>query len=533
MRSGRYVVGLICAGALVAMGSVAVAGQGTQWTSAGGDIQNTRSQPSEHKISVDTVGALKERWRFTTSGDVSATPAVDGDTVYVPDWGGHLYAVDKNTGQLRWQVTIASASGVPFDKARATPAVTATSVIIGTQGSIFAPGGGSGGWVLAFDKFTGQLLWKTQADPHFAAIITQSATVFDGTVYVGVASLEEALAGSPAYPCCTFRGSMLALDAATGAVRWKTYTAPAGYSGNAVWGSSPAIDTKRRQVYIATGNNYTVPESVSDCVDAAAGDPVATAACPAADDYFDSIMALDMRTGAVKWVTEAVPFDAWTTSCLPPPFGGGGTCPDPEGPDYDFGQAPALFTTRGADGRKVELVGAGQKSGQYWALNPDTGQVVWRTQAGPGGTAGGLQWGSSVDGTRVYTANSNSNYKPWTLPDGSTTNLGVWSALDAATGAVVWQVPAPIAPPNPFTAIWGTTSGPTATANGVVFACSVEPAGHMYALDGATGAVLWSFESGGSCLSGAAISNGMVYWGSGYSNFGGGSPNNKLYAFGF
>ncbi len=523
---------LVCVTGLMTFGGVVSAGQDDVWTNSGGDLRNTRSQPTERKISVDTVDGLSKKWEFTTAGDVSATPAVDSDTVYFPDWGGQLYAVNKKTGQLRWQTTIASATGVLFDKARATPAITDKAVIVGTQGSIFAPGGGPGGWVLAFDKKTGKLLWKTRADQHFAAVITQSATVFAGRVLVGVASLEEALAGSPAYPCCSFRGSMLALDENTGAILWRTYMAPPGYSGNAVWGSSPAIDAKRHQVYIATGNNYTVPQSVSDCVVAAAGDPVVTAACPAADDFFDSILALDIRTGAVKWVTEAIPFDAWTTSCLPPPFGGNGTCPDPEGPDYDFGQAPALYTARGPTGTKMELVGAGQKSGQYWALNPDTGAVVWVTQAGPGGTAGGLQWGSSVDGTRVYTSNSNSNYQPWVLPDGSTTNLGVWSGLDAATGELLWQTPAPIAPPNPFAFLWGTTSGPTTTANGVVFGCSVEPAGHMYALDGATGEILWSFASGGSCLSGAAISNGMVYWGSGYSNFGGGTPNNKVFAFG-
>ena len=530
MRFTRSSVLLVGVAGLLLSAGVASAGEGNQWTSAGGDRQNTRSQPSEHKISVDSVGGLTEKWVFATAGDVSATPAVDGDTVYVPDWGGQLYAVDKQTGQLKWQTSIAAATGVDFDKARATPAVTEDAVIVGTQGSIFT--GGQGARVLAFDKHTGQLLWSTQADSHPAAIITQSATVFDGKVYVGVASLEEALAGSPSYPCCSFRGSMMALDAKTGVILWKTFMAPEGYSGNAVWGSSPAIDTKRKQVYIATGNNYSVPQSVSDCVNDAAGDPAATAACPAPDDYFDAIVALDMQTGAVKWATKAIPFDAWTTSCLPPPFGGAGTCPDPEGPDYDFGQAPALFKATRQNGKPIELVGAGQKSGQYWALNPDTGAVVWVTQAGPGGTAGGLQWGSSVDGTRVYTANSNSNYKEWVLPDGSTTNLGVWSGLDAATGEVLWQTPAPIAPPNPFTAIWGTTSGPTTTANGVVFACSVEPDGHMYALDGATGEILWSFASGGSCLSGAAISQGMVYWGSGYSNFGGGSPNNQLYAFG-
>jgi polyvinyl alcohol dehydrogenase (cytochrome) len=448
--------------------------------------------------------------------------------VYAPDWAGNLYAVNKKTGAVRWQSRIPAATGVPFDKARATPAVTEDKVIVGTQGSILVPGGGPGGRVLAFDKRTGALLWNTLVESHPAAIITQSATVFDGKVYVGVASQEEALAGFvPGYPCCSFRGSMLALDVDTGAIVWKTYTSPDGYSGNAVWGSSPAIDTKRKQVYIATGNNYSVPPDVAACVKGTT-DPDEQADCIADDNYFDSIMALDMRTGAVRWSTEAIPFDAWTTSCLPPPFGDGSNCPDPEGPDYDFGQAPALFTVKTVQGRPRELVGAGQKSGQYWALDPGTGAVAWVTEAGPGGTGGGLQWGSAVDGTRVYTANANSNAKPWELPSGEITTSGVWSALDAATGEIVWQRSSP----NPANGVFGDTSGPMTTANGVVFACSLQAAGHMYAMNAATGDVLWSFASGGSCLSGAAISNGMLFWGSGYSNFGAGTPNNKLYAFG-
>ena len=127
-------------------------------------------------------------------------------------------------------------------------------------------------------------------------------------------------------------------------------------------------------------------------------------------------MALDMKTGAVRWSTRAIPYDAWTVDCIPF-FGDGDLCPDPAGPDYDFGQAPALFTVKPAGKAKpYDLVGAGQKSGQYWALDPDTGAVQWVTQAGPGGTAGGLQWGSAVDGKRVYTANANSNFVPWPLP---------------------------------------------------------------------------------------------------------------------
>ena len=492
------------------------AAEGSQWTSAGGNRQNMRFQESEHTLSVANVGGLQTKWMLETAGDVSATPAVDANTVYVPDWAGNLYAVDRQTGVVKWTASIPAATGAFLDKARATPAVTDDKVIVGTQGFAFAPGM-AGANLLAFDKQTGALLWKTKLDDHPAAIITQSATVFDGRVYVGVASQEEALAAFvPGYEL-SFRGSMLAVDLASGAILWKTMMAPPGYTGVAIWGSSPAIDTKRGQVYIATGNNYSVPDATLACVAAAPPGPD-RAACLPADDYFDSIMALDMNTGAVRWVTEAIDYDAWTVDCIPF-VGDGDLCPKPAGPDFDFGQAPALYKTKDGKGKTIELVGAGQKSGQYWALNPDTGAVVWTTQTGPGGTAGGLQWGSAVDGRRIYTANANSNFVPWG-PSGSTD--GMWAALDALTGQILWQV----APPQ-----GGGASGPVTTANGVVFGCTLDAVGHMYALNAATGEVLWQYPSGGSCLSGAAIADGSLYWGSGYSNFGFGTPNNKLYGF--
>lgn len=508
--------------ALVPLFPAGAAPGGANWTNAGGDFRNTRSQPSESRLTVGNVGGLVKKWEFATGGDVSATPAVADGHVYAPDWAGNLYSLNAKTGAQEWVASIAAASGVPFDKVRSTPAVTDSLVIVGTQGSIFVPGGGPGGQVMAFSRATGQLVWRTQADPHFAAIITQSPTVFDGRVYVGVASLEEALAAFvPGYQL-SFRGSMLSLDLATGSIVWQTYMAPTGYTGNAIWGSSPAIDTKRNQVLIATGNNYSVPQSVLDCVTAAGDDGTAQAACLPADDHFDSIMALDMTTGAVKWATRAIPYDAWTVDCIPF-VGDGDLCPDPAGPDYDFGQAPALFTIKATGGKALDVVGAGQKSGQYWVLDAATGAVRWVTQAGPGGTAGGLQWGSAVDGNRVYTADANSNLVPWTLPGGGTTTDGVWTGLDANTGQILWET----TPPH-----GGGASGPVTTANGIVFGCSLDAQGYMYALNGATGQVLWEFASGGSCLSGAAISNGTLYWGSGYSNFGFGTPNNKVYAFG-
>jgi polyvinyl alcohol dehydrogenase (cytochrome) len=506
--------------AVLLLPTASSASQGSEWTSAGGNRQNTRFQASEHTLSVANVDGLTTKWAFTTDGDVSATPAVDADTVYFPDWAGNLYAVDKATGTQKWKASIPAASGAAFDKARATPVVTADKVIVGTQGAILF-GGGAGGKMLAFNKSTGALAWSTTLDSHPAAIVTQSATVFDGRVYVGVASQEEALAAFVPGYVLSFRGSMLALDLATGAILWKTVLVPDGYTGNAVWGSSPAIDQKRGSVYIATGNNYSVPPDVLACV-AANTDPVARAACLSPDNHFDSILSLDMKSGAIKWATRALPYDAWTVDCIPF-FGDGDLCPSPAGPDYDFGQAPALYTTKEGKGKPIDVVGAGQKSGQYWALDPATGATRWVTQAGPGGTAGGLQWGSAVDGTRVYTANANSNNVSWTLPGGATTTNGVWSGINASTGALVWQH----TPSH-----GGSTSGPVTTANGVVFGCSLDAVGYMYALDGATGEELWSFESGGSCLSGAAISDGMLFWGSGYSNFGFGTPNNKLYAFG-
>ena len=285
-RSAKLlVVAAVAAGSLLIGGPAGAAPGGTGWNSAGGDRQNTRYAASEAKISPSTVGGLTQKWVVTTGGDVSATPAVDNEKVYFPDWAGNLYAVDKGSGGVVWQKKISDYTGIPGDKARATPAFTDNTLVIGNQGPF-----GGGGAVMAISKASGALLWKTQVDSQPSAIITQSATIFDGVVYVGVSSLEEAIAAFvPGYICCTFRGSMAALDLATGRILWKTYLTPsADFPGNAVWGSSPAVDTKRRSVYIGTGNNYNVPDTVLACITAAGGNPTAERACLPADNYFDS-----------------------------------------------------------------------------------------------------------------------------------------------------------------------------------------------------------------------------------------------------
>jgi polyvinyl alcohol dehydrogenase (cytochrome) len=206
--------------------------------------------------------------------------------------------------------------------------------------------------------------------------------------------------------------------------------------------------------------------------------------------------------------------DVFNIACLLP-TGPKANCPLPDSPDFDLGgSGPNLMGN---------IVGWGQKSGIYWALNADNGNIVWSTPVGPGGLAGGIQWGTATDGQRIYVAVSNSLHMPYTLvPSGQTINWGAWSALDVATGKILWQT----ADPTPGTVDLGAVS----VANGVVYAGSL--AGQMYALDARTGDILSGFASGGSVIDGPSIVDGVVYWGSGYRRTTGGVGNNKVYALG-
>src|SRR5712692_5180 len=309
--------------------------QSGQWRVAGQDLDNSRSQPKEHSINPANVNGLRQKWVFTTDGDVSATPTVSGDAVYFPDWGGNLFAIENKSGRLIWSHQISEYNGVPGSTSRVSPALDGDQVIIGDILSSNQVHNGAN--VISVDRKTGKRRWITQVDSHPAAIITGSPVVFDGVVYVGVSSSEEALATNPAYSCCTFRGSVVALDAKTGELLWQTYDMPdnggqqGGYSGGAVW-QPPAIDPKRGSLFIGTGNNYTAPADVEACQNA-----TPTANCAAADDFFDTALALDLKTGQIKWAKRLEGFDTWTVACI---VAGGATnpnCPVPTSQDFDLG----------------------------------------------------------------------------------------------------------------------------------------------------------------------------------------------------
>jgi len=289
-----------------------------------------------------------------------------------------------------------------------------------------------------------------------------------------------------------------------------------------VW-SSPAVDTGRGLVFVGTGQNYTVPDTVRPCVSAARAAGRPDAECADADDHIDSILAIELATGRLAWAKQVLPFDPWHMGCVLTP--GWYSCPAPFGPDNDLGASPNLFTAT-IGGRARDVVGAGQKSGIYWALDRDTGEELWHTNVGPGSRLGGIEWGTAYDGTHVYAPIGNINGTPYQAPDGTRLTYGSWAALDPATGRIVWQT----ADPGKYL---NSALASPAVANGVVFGASMSNTGdNFYALEAATGKILWRFPSGAPSIATPAIVDGVVYWGTGYVRVPTGGPGStKLYAF--
>jgi polyvinyl alcohol dehydrogenase (cytochrome) len=469
------------------------------------------------------VSGLVVKWQFTTANDVSATPSVDstGSYVYFPDWSGNLYKLNTADGSVVWQHKMTDYGLAPAVMSRTTPTLSGSMVIIGASTSLASPRP-YGAHLLALNASDGSLIWKTPLDSNLNALATTSPIIYNGVAYMGVSSTEEALTNP------TFRGSLVAISLENGQVLWQTYFVPSGYSGAPVWSSTPVIDVADNQIYVTTGNNYLVPLTVQTCEQAAGQNTKAIVACQSPTDYEDSIVALDLATGKVKWGRQCSIDDAWINACNQ----GSSYCPDPEGLDYDFGAGANLFQAT-INGVSTSVVGAGQKSGVYWALSPKDGTKLWSTAVGPGGIVGGMEWGTASDNQRIYAAISNPSSTPYKLqPSGTVWTGGSWAALDPATGAILWQVEDPgsstVHPSKHALAL-----GPVTTANGVVYVPSMS--GYMYALDAATGATLWSYKAPGSVNAGPAIVNGTLYWGTGYHNFPAlfplGTASNTFYAF--
>jgi polyvinyl alcohol dehydrogenase (cytochrome) len=517
--------------ACLSAGAQTTAGQ--QWPMGGQSLRNSRDQKAETVIGTSTVGQLAVKWSFRTGSGVEATPAVVNGVLYFPDKGGDFYAVNAATGALIWSHRITDWSGLPADRSRVSPAVADGVVYLGDQGGhygFYANGqlNGAGAKLLAVDAGTGQLLWKTQVDPFPLSTITSAPVVFQGVVYVAIAGgpEEDISASAPDYPCCSFRGSVVAVSKTTGHIIWKSYDMPSspsnpgGYSGGSIWGSTPVVEPKNNTIYVGTGNNFWVPSSVQNCIAVAEVMHQPKSACDSVDnfgqDYADSIVAFDLTTGALKWGYKADLYDVYNAGCSLMLD----TCPSPTGQDSDFAAGPNLFDIT-VNGKAVEVVGDGEKKGIYWTVKAGDGSPLWNTRVGPG--LGGRQWGTATDGQRVYISYPNLQHKTYTLqPSGISWNGGDWSALEASTGHILWQTPTLGSCTNPKNGTSGGcgTSGPLTVANGVVYTDETNKAKGaktMYALDAATGSILWSFAAGQSVHAGPAVVGDTVYWGSGYS----------------
>jgi polyvinyl alcohol dehydrogenase (cytochrome) len=481
------------------------------------DRNNSHAIPTETAgLTAANVGRLRLKWAFAfpQTLDARSQPALAGGAIFVGG-GDTLYALDRATGCLRWSYAATSAvrSGVVVAPWRAGDADAAPLVYFGD----------SFGNAYALDARTGAEAWVVRIDEHPDTVLTGTPALFGDTLYVPVSSFEEGSAAVPGYPCCTFRGALLALDARTGEARWRTHlvgvpepqgssTAGAtqfGPSGVAVW-AAPLVDPARGLVYVATGDNYTRP----------------------ATELSDAIVALDLGTGAIRWARQVTAGDSWNVACFAGPAAA--NCPADAGPDADFGAAPVLAT--GADGKDYLL--AGQKSGMAYAFDPDSGEVRWETRVGRGGELGGVHFGIAAQGGTLYVPIHDAAFPGGIAGPGKP---GI-SAIDIASGTISWTAAAADACGGAPLCAPGYSAAISATPE-LVLAGSVD--GHLRILDSRTGAVLWDEDTnrayptvngvaghGGSMSGGTAplALDGTLIFNSGYA-FLGKLPGNVLLVY--
>ncbi|MGQ9427130.1 outer membrane protein assembly factor BamB family protein [Gilvimarinus sp. F26214L] len=467
------------------------------WNGWGRDLNNSRYHP-EPGFSPKDIKNLKVKWSFAyPNGRHNSQPTIAGDQVFVAAAPGRVYSLDVGTGCSHWV----------YDPDAGVRATVSVGPIPGTdQQAVFV--GTTDRFVHAIDTRTGERLWKTQVGELEEARVTGAPILHEDTLYVPLSSFEETAAVNPDYECCRFRGNVVALDTKTGAIKWRTYVIDEepqqhktnklgkpmfGPAGAAIW-SAPTIDLERSVLYVATGDSYTdVPE-----------------------DGSDAIVAMDLKTGEVKWKNQVLEGDNFLVGC----FGRGGhaNCPEEVGPDYDFGSSVIL---RKAGDTTLAL--AGQKSGIMYAMDVNNkGKIVWERKVGHGSALGGIQWGSAADEKAVYVpVTDTAVFQPDLRKPGLT-------ALDIATGETLWHTPAPKAQCGDGGRCGNGLSAAISAMPGAVFAGSLD--GMLRAYSTSDGSILWEFDTkqsyqtvnglevkGGSInATGPTMAKGMLFMNSGY-----------------
>ena len=485
------------------------------WTSWGGQNHNQRFQAKEQVLNPDNVQNLELKWAFAFPGATRARsqPTVTATVTYIGSQEGIVYALDTNTGCVHWtfQADAEVRGAIQLQINRGT----------GKRALLF---GDFIANAYSIDATSGELLWKTHVHEHPLATITGSIVADEHHAYVPVSSSEVVPAARSDYPCCTFRGALVAINLDDGAIAWRTYTTPEpvstgknsagadrfGPSGAPIW-STPTLDTKRKLVIATTGQNYSSPATGTS----------------------DAIIAMDTASGEIQWISQLLANDAWNGGCSRRTA----NCPEEDGPDFDIGVSAILTTTR-AD-KELLLVGA--KSGLVYALDPEQeGKILWTQRVGSGGTMGGVHWGMSSNGHRLYVGISdlptNNRYKEGDPFPGL-------HALDPASGEFLWRNTLPNTCPADLKFFcWPGISAAVSSSPGLVFAGGLD--GILRAFDAENGDILWTYNThrtfttvngvegfGGAIeADGPVIANGQLFVTSGYDKWAE-LPGNVLLVF--
>ncbi len=484
----------------------------------GGNAANHRhSDGALAGLDRNNVDQLGLKWVFAYPGALRARsqPLVHDGVIFVGSQSGTIYALDLDSGCAHWTYS----AGAEVRSSLSLGQLPDRDDPVLYMGDFSAT-------VHAIDASDGSLVWRASVGDHTDATITGSPKLHDDALYVPLSSSEWATAADPGYACCTFRGGVVSLDAASGELNWRTHVIdePAaetgetnpfgaerkGPAGAPVW-NSPTIDAERGVLYVGTGEGYTSP----------------------AADTSDAVLAFSLATGERQWAKQLLGGDAWNMACF---IGEAANCPKEDGPDLDIGASTVLWS---GEGRDYLLVG--QKSGDVYALDPEKGgAIVWHNKVGRGGFLGGVHWGMSANGDSLF------------VPIADTTITGRFTgpispgihALDPTSGEVRWYTPsvADCDGKSPIPVCDQGMSAAITSTDQLVFAGSLD--GNLNAYDSLSGEVVWSFDtfgefesvSGDTALGGSIESDGPVLYkghvlvNSGYQ-FGARMPGNALMVF--
>ncbi|KAK3329221.1 quinon protein alcohol dehydrogenase-like superfamily [Apodospora peruviana] len=532
-------VGLLCLFQGVSAGGVIGS---SSWSGWGANTRNNRWASQNNVISSANILSVADTCTKSFPIGISATPVISGNVVYFPTWDGAFVALEYKTCQILWQINVTAViqSFRPpsaFQAANVRP-VSRTSPQI--DGNVLYFGTLTHALVVAVNKYTGSILGAVQINAHPLAIITMSPTFYNGKLFVGASSVEENVPLIPGYQCCSFVGNMVALTFSGNHFRtsWNVSAiSPArqreGWSGAAIWGSQPAVDASRNLVFVATGNSYSVSPATVQCqlsfVPPQVPYTLNSPSCLPSDVWQDSVIAIDLDSGRVKWVQQRPGVDIFTAACGYPNFGpqNPDICPGIPGSSSDFGMAPTFVPSSSnhhkRGGNNADKVIVGRKNGDLYALSAQDGHVLWATSTSPQGITGGLSWGIAVDDSRAYFTAINSDYKTWQLqPSGQTIARSAYGAASLATGMILWETAVPrqgfsLSPPTvvgDLVLVGRTGEDPNGTAS---YDASQ---GSLVALKKATGQVILDKTVSTNFHGGVAVQGKYVLFGTGYSGFG-------------